>query len=136
MSAVGLFTKDKKRYRFVTDYQFSVQQVQPTINRIMLKYEPETPTEILGNPLEVLQDIEIFACDYSGFFKTVGFATGDQGNVVTIEVLLNGVRVAHLEKNEAPGVLAAGQCNLDVSTVFANITGLYAEQVKTKQRKR
>ena len=128
-SSVALFTDEKIRYRFVTDFQYSTWQIQDNINRIMFRYEPEEPSQILGRPIEFLSDIKIFVCNYSSFLEKVGFTPGDKGSVVTIEIFLNGVRIADLKNTADPGVLAKGQAELDVSSIFSNITEQYSTKL-------
>ncbi len=62
-SVVALFTKDKIRHRFVTDFQFSFQQLSENIRRATFIYIPEEPTKILGRSIDYLKQIEIFSCN-------------------------------------------------------------------------
>jgi len=133
MSAVALFSKDKTRYRFVTDYQYSMQQISENVNRLMLVYSPEDPTQLLGKPISYLQNMDAFKCDYSDFFRQAGFDPGSMGNPVSITVFLNGVDVVVLDdRRAAPGVLANGQATMNMSKDFAQVSNLYSSRIRAK----
>ncbi len=133
-SAVALFSEDNTRYRFVTDYQWSIQQVSPTLRRISFVYKPEEPSQLLGHQIEFLEQMELFVCNYSGFFKQrVSDDTGSEGTYMNLTILLNGLDVITLRKRyAAPGVLFSGQAKMDMSKEFANISERYALRLRAK----
>ena len=133
-SAVALFTKDKTRYRFVTNYQYSIQQVSENTKCLNLIYQPEDPTQLCGKPIDFLNNIDVFVCNYSSFFQSAGFNPGSIGNPIDITVFINGVDVIAIrDKVASPGTLAGGQAALDISKEFANISDAYSERIRKKQ---
>ncbi len=56
-SAVALFTKNRDRIRFVTDYQFKDRQISETRRRLSFTYTPETPEQIVGKEISFLTSI-------------------------------------------------------------------------------
>jgi len=133
-NAVALFTKDKTRFRFVTDFQFSYQQATPTLRRAFFTYKPEEPVAILGRNIKFLENMDKFAFNYSDFLKPIGFKSPNKGNVISISVLLNGVEVVSL--NNVPikaGSLLSGQLVLDVSPAFKDIATKYSRQLEARE---
>ena len=135
LSAVALFSKDKNRYRLVTDYKFSREQRTPNVHRISFVYRAETPTQVLGHQIDLLRQMEKLAVDYSTFFKEIPFDPGPHPTRLHLVVLLNGVEVVNLSEQEAgPGVLASGMATLDVARVFEQIPETYSQKIKQKAR--
>ena len=132
-SAAALFTEDKTRYRFITDYQYSTQQISENTNCLTLVYEPEDPTQLYGKPIDFLDNIDVFVCNYSSFFQTARFDPGSMGNSIDITVFINGVDVVAIrDKMTSPGVLAGGQVVLDINKEFTNISEKYLERLQNK----
>jgi hypothetical protein len=92
-SVVAFFDLNSKRYRFVTDYQFAHQQVTPTLHRGYLIYKPEEPSEILGKPIELLNQFMDFRVNYSEFLKYIGFSKTNKLNRITAVLYLNGIEM-------------------------------------------
>src|SRR5690242_4569873 len=67
-SAVALFTTNENRIRFVTDFQWSVQQAASNTLRMAFNYVPESPDEILGKDISYLQQIGRVGFNYSHFY--------------------------------------------------------------------
>lgn len=133
-SAVAFFTEDGTRYRFVTDFQFSQQQVAPNLRRISFVYKPEDPSQLLGRQISFLENINRFAFNYSAFFKTVGFGIGSQYNSISLTVFVNGVDLGILSDLRVdPGLVASRQVNIDVTKGFSNISQRYALQLKKRE---
>lgn len=130
-NVVALFSQDKTRYRFITDYQYTTQQVDATTKRMMLQYESEDPNQLLGRQINYLENVEKFVCNYSSLFKITGFATDTESYAIDINVLINGVETMNIiGKPVEKGVLSSGQAILDVSKGFAHITEAYEQQLK------
>jgi hypothetical protein len=132
-SVVALFTKEKIRHRFVTDFQFSFQQLSPNIRRAMFVYRPEEPTEILGKSIDYLNDIEMFAANFTSFIDPIGFDRKNQEHMISLTVLLNGVEIVTLNNFAITnGHLYSGQLNLDMTKSFQNISERYQAQIEAK----
>ena len=130
-SVVALFTKEKVRHRFVTDFQFSFQQLSPNIRRAMFVYRPEEPTKILGKKIDYLNDIEMFAANFSNFIDHIGFDRKNQEHMISITVLLNGVEIVTLNNLAiTEGSLYSGQLNFEITKSFQNISERYQEQIE------
>jgi hypothetical protein len=128
-SAVALFTKDKIRIRFVTDYMVHDQQISPTTRRLTLMYTPETPSQIEGRELSVLESIEILAVNYSEIFRLEKFAQNNEPVIMHTNVTLNGIEIGLTTNRSAGGVLATGQANVDIGQFFRQIPAAYAKAV-------
>ncbi|MCK5100079.1 MAG: hypothetical protein KAR45_18355 [Desulfobacteraceae bacterium] len=134
-SVVALFTKEKIRHRFVTDFQFSFQQLSPNIRRAMFVYRPEEPTKILGKSIDYLNDIEMFAANFTDFIDPIGFDRHIQEHMISLTVLLNGVEIVTLNNLAiTTGNLYSGQLNLDMTKSFQNISESYQEQIEAKSK--
>ena len=126
---MALFAKDGTRFRFATDYQFSTQQVTPNLRRVSFVYKPETPAEIIGQPINLLSRMEKFAVNYSDFFKTIGFDTWNRPTKLHLKVLVNGIEVFNLPGQVAAArVLESGQAVMDVTQAFDAIPDTYARR--------
>ncbi len=130
-SVVALFSAEGNRFRFVTDFTFSEQQIAPKIKRVSFVYRPETPNEILGQRIALLANMKTFACNYSDFFRTIRFETGDQPTKMNISVFLNGVETLLIpDRIAAAGVLASGQADMDVAEYFHSVEQKYTDKIK------
>lgn len=124
-SAVALFTTEKQRFRFVSDYQVHDQQVAETRRRIRFVYSPEDPTQVLGQPIESLGKIEVLAVNYAEILKTEKFEATD-GAVMECGVILNGIPIAKIRADVQPtGLLNQGQANINVADMFRKIPAAY-----------
>jgi hypothetical protein len=129
-SALALFTADKTRFRFVTDFMIRDQQLTPTLRRLTFVYTPETPTELLGKPIELLASINLLVMDYAKIFSIKHFDTTLGDTILNCYVIINGVSVATVSAGVQPtGALGAGQTNLNVGEVFSKIPDVYAAEV-------
>lgn len=129
-SALALFTANKTRFRFVTDFMIRDQQLTPVQRRLTFVYTPETPTELLGKPIELLASINLLAVDYAKIFATKHFDTTIGDTIFNCSVIINGVSVATISAGVKPaGSLGTGQANLNVVEVFSKIPGAYAAAV-------
>ena len=130
-SVVALFSNQGVRFRFVTDFMFSEQQVTPTVKRVSFVYKPESPNQILGQRIGLLANMKTFACKYSDFFRTIHFETGHQPIKLNIVVILNGVETIVIpNRMAAAGVIANGQAQMDVGELFRLIDQKYAQKIK------
>ncbi|MBI1944532.1 MAG: hypothetical protein HYS27_02480 [Deltaproteobacteria bacterium] len=125
-SAAALFTKEKRRIRFATDFMSRQQQLTPTTRRLVLEYQPETKDEVLGKPLEILENVDVLVVNYSDFFRQLGFPTTHR-TTFTCDVVVNGVVVGTIT---ATGDFADGQRGLSVGEVFALVPAKYAAAVE------
>jgi hypothetical protein len=133
-SVVGLFTTDNTRFRFVTDFQFSYQQISQNIRRVMFIYRPEEPTKILGRNIEFLEKMDNFAFNYTGFINPIGFNRNNTNHMISITILLNGINVVSLENiGITEGKLYSGQLVHNVSEAFKNISEKYQKKIESKR---
>jgi len=131
-SAIALFTKDKMRYRFVTDFQFAMHQITPTIKRIEFIYRPENPLQILGKQIDFLKNMNKFVCNYQNFLERVKISD-KLGSTVDINVFVNGVDVITLrDLNSNAGVLSGGQAVLNINDSFEKIPERYIVKIREK----
>jgi hypothetical protein len=129
-SIVALFTKDKARIRFASDFMITDQQITPTIRRLGFRYTPEIPQEILGKPVDFLADIEVLVVNYANIFQMEKFNTNNDSTSLTCIVFLNGVDVAELIADvHPPGTLSKGQAVMNVTREFSGIPTRYAKAV-------
>lgn len=128
-SALALFTTDKTRIRFVTDYQVMDKQVRPNRRRLSFVYTPETPSEIQGREVRFLESIHILAINYAEIFKLEQFATNKEPVTFLLTVEVNGVALGSISTVSEPGVLSAGQANMDVSAFFRELPKAYDKAV-------
>jgi len=132
-SVVGLFTSDGTRFRFVTDFQFSYQQISQNIRRAMFIYTPEEPTKILGRNIEFLETMGKFAFNYIDFIDPIGFNRNNTNHMISISILLNGTKVVSLENiGITDGKLYTGQLVHNVSDAFENISQKYQKEIESK----
>ncbi len=132
-NAVALFSEDNTRYRFVTDYQYSTQQISENITRLDFIYNPEEPAQLSGKPISFLENMKVFACDYSSFFQLTGLQPSEINNSLSLTVFVNGIEVINIrDETVASEMLTSGQGNMDVSNEFANVNKEYFNRLKSK----
>jgi hypothetical protein len=131
-NAIALFSKDGKRYRFITDFEFTTQQMDSVTKVLRLVYFPETPNEILGKHIQFLQDMDVLVIDYSDFLKGIHFLRKVEGTMITkVQVVINGIEALSFAASEShPGVFSEGQSSIDVGGYFLNILEEYGKRVK------
>jgi len=126
-SAVALFDAKKNRYRFVTDFQFSYQQISPKYRKAFFVYHPEDPSQLLGKSLRVLNTIEAFGCNYSAFANPIGFSSSGVVNRITVAISVNGVQIPIFTSSELPAnQLFSRQLEFNVSESFDHFDEKYS----------
>ena len=129
-SVVGLFDVSNTRYRFVTDFQFSVQQIQKNRRRVSFVYKPEEPYQVLGKNIDLLSKVSVFAFDFSKIPEIFGEPTTEKTFLVTCFMYLNGVQISIFDDYSLPkGRLYKGQVDIPVSSQFVNIEKKYSEYI-------
>ena len=129
-SVVALFTRDKTRIRFESDFRVTDQQVSRNRRRVGFVYSPETPTDILGKDVNFLATIDVLAVNRAEIFQSEKFDTSNDKTRFSCSVFVNGVNVATVDAGvQPPGALQKGQVNLDVAAAFANALHVYAAAV-------
>ncbi|MDZ4403902.1 hypothetical protein [Prosthecobacter sp.] len=132
-SFIALFSADKTRIRFKTDFTLSHQQVGRTRRRVEFIYTPETPDQILGKEIDFLGQIELLVVNYSEIFDTLKFNTKNKNAQLQCLVFLNGVKIATFSTGEEfEGTLNVGQINLSVTEAFAPIPSAYAGLISNR----
>jgi hypothetical protein len=128
-SALGLFTQDKTRFRFATDYMIHDQQASPTTRQLNFVYTPETPSEILGREIHFLNSIKVLVVNYADIFRALKFATNQESVTLQLTVELNGLAAGTIRSVASPGVLSSGQATVDVSELFRHVPLSYEKAV-------
>lgn len=125
---VGLFSSDKTRYRFISDYKFSLSRADSDKQKLTLVYTPETVDQIIGKKIDFLKDMKILAINYSDFLKTINL-TIDRNQSVTfnIDIILNGIKVTSITDNVLANTICDGQAHMGIGKYFQNIDKVYAE---------
>jgi hypothetical protein len=126
-STLALFTRDKTRIRFVTDFMIRDQQVTETRRRLSFSYSPETPADVLGKPVDFLSAIDVLAVNYAEIFATEHFDTSQTETRLQCAVMVNGIAVGTINLGVKPtGTLSKGQANVSVAETFSKIPSVYA----------
>lgn len=128
-SVIGLFTADKTRIRFATDFMIRDQQVSATKRRLMFTYAPETPEQVLGKPVDFLASIDVLGVNYGEIFGMEKFDTSKTKSQIQFVVSINGIPVATINTDVAPGVFSQGQANMSVAEAFKAIPAVYEAAV-------
>jgi hypothetical protein len=132
-SSVALFAKDKTRYRFVTDFKLVDQQVSERLRKLSFVYQPESPNDIYGRPIDYLRQIDVFACRFGDILKQEQAEFAGPGKL-DIRLLLNGVEVVDLRDQEAnPQVLLEQQAILPVAAVFQSVPEVYQKRLRERR---
>jgi hypothetical protein len=129
-SVIALFTDNKTRIRFNSDWNVVDHQVGVTRRRLSLVYAPETPNEILGKDISYLASITLLAVNYEEIFNIEHFDTSADHTRLHVDVVVNGISVAGIDIGVQPsGILNHGQANTSVAEQFGNIPAVYASVV-------
>jgi hypothetical protein len=126
-SFIALFTSDKKRIRFGSDYLVTYTPIEPKTNRISFVYTPESPEEILGKEIEFLASVERLAVNFSSIFEQTKFTQNSEAQMtVKFSVQVNGIPLGQITSTVAAPVLLKGQANMDVAAFFKQLPAAYA----------
>lgn len=129
-SVVALFDNDNLRYRFVTDFQFSIQQIQNDIRRINFIYKPESPDQILGKKIDLLSKMKVFVLNFSQTPEIFGSPNSQKSYLLTFLMYLNGIQITILKDYKLlNGKLYQGQINIPVGGQFSKIEKTYSEYI-------
>ena len=133
-NVVALFTKDKTRHRFVTDFKVTDQQLNGRLRRLSFVYQPESPTEIYGRPIEYLSQVDTFACRFGDILKQEHAEFAGPG-LLDITLLVNGVQVISLRDQQGdPQVLMEQQAILPVADAFRNVPEIYKSRLRERRQ--
>lgn len=132
-SVVALFTIDKRRFRFVSDLRVHYQQVAENRRRLRMVYSPETPPEILGQPIAILGGVEVLAANFSEILRKTHFETSLGQTVVECGVILNGIPIGRVSVDVPPGHLNKGQADMVVVAAFSQIPQAYRSATERRQ---
>ena len=126
-SAVALFDAKKNRYRFITDFQFSYQQISPSLKKAFFVYRPEDPSQFLGKSIQALNVMDTFACNYSSFADPLGFSLSGVVNKIAVTISVNGVQIPIFISDELPAnQLFSRQLEFGVAESFDRFDEKYA----------
>ncbi len=127
-NVVGLFSLDKTRYRFISDYKFLISKIEPDKQRLTLVYQPETPDQIMGKKIDFLRDMKILAINYSDFLKTIKLKIDqDKPIIFNVDVILNGVKVISISNNVLASTICNGQASMEIGKYFQDVDKIYHE---------
>ena len=129
-SIIGLFTKDKTRIRFATDYTFQEHQVTETRRRLTFTYTPEKAEEILGKSIEYLASIDGLAVNYAEILRMTKFDTTLAPSAITATIAINGITLATINRGAPAGRLSQGQAEFKVTDAFTQIPVNYNKAVE------
>ncbi len=132
-SAVALFDSNGTRYRFVTDYQFSIQQISLNKRRVSLIYKPEDPNQILGRSISLLSKINIFAFNYSQTPEIFGIRDDQKTYLIRCNLYLNGIPINIFDNLIFPnGKIYQEQINIGVNEQFSKIEKMYSDNIASR----
>jgi hypothetical protein len=132
-SVIALFTKEKQRFRFVSDARVFDQQVTDTRRRVRFVYTPEDPGQVLGRPIALLETFDVLAVNYVEIFQTEKFDTSLGGTAFECGIVVNGLPVAQIRADVQPtGLLNRQQANLNVADTFGKIPAAYKAIIGAK----
>ena len=131
-SAVAFFNKDNTRFRFITDFQFSHQQIDSNTNMGSLKYKPEEPSQIIGKDISFIENFEVFAYNYSDFLQYFDFDKKNKNHRIGIKLFINGIEVMDLNNiGHENGELYSGLLSLNLKEQFQNLKRKYVDKINT-----
>lgn len=128
-SVFAIFTKDKTRIRFATDFTVTDHWVSESRRKLVFNYTPETPSEILGKPIEYLASVDVVTVNYTDLLKMMKFDTTLSPSDMNFAITVNGVIVGTIRMEAPPGRLANGQVSFNSADVFAQIPTAYERAV-------
>ncbi len=127
-SVVGLFSSEKTRYRFITDYKFSVSKAGLNKQKLTLIYQPESPDQIIGKKIDFLRNMELLVINYSDFLKTIKLKIDKEKPIgFNLDIVLNGIKVVSLSENVLASTICNGQAQMRVQQYFKDIDKAYSE---------
>ena len=128
-SAIAIFTTNKTRIRFVSDFTITDQQVAENTRRLTFDYSPESPGQILGQDVSFLAQIETLAVNYSDIFRQEKFLTNGEAARMTMALTVNGIELFSASIEPKPDALAQQQVNLSVAQLFKTACEIYDARV-------
>lgn len=133
-SSIALFDSNRERYRFITDFQWSGQQITTNTHRIYFTYKPENPEQILGKPLTSLENIQHLAIRYDWFVKNYLNTPLDITGTTTLnyKFFVNGVNIGTYKSSVKNDLLYNSTSTLltNISPFLKNIDKKYLEAIK------
>lgn len=128
--ALGLFSRENVRYRFVTDYKWTVHQVNENERALTLVFAPESPVEILGKEISLLTEMDSLVMNMAEFFKTIDFAQSGGLIAISIALRINGIQIfSERGPFSTPGKFNEGQFSIPVRTLFEKVPVTYQSKV-------
>jgi len=123
-NAVALFSKDETRYRFITDYQFTISKLPSGQQRLTLNYKPEDVNQLIGQKIEILKEMDMFVLNFSEFLRTIKLNV-DRNKLVIFnwDMVINNIKVFSTSENMPASTILDGQAKMDVN--FEDIEQTY-----------
>lgn len=133
-SAVAFFNKKDERFRFVTDFQFSHQQISDNIHRGTLVFKPEDPNQILGQNIKILQSFKAFVYNFKDFTQYFGFDKNNKTNLLSLVLFVNGIELINIQNiPHENGKLYEGQLSIPVEQLFTDVETTYQQKINENQ---
>ncbi|RJP59049.1 MAG: hypothetical protein C4541_06895 [Candidatus Auribacter fodinae] len=130
-NVLALFSKEKVRYRFITDYKYSESTLESGKNRISFHYKPEDSDQILGKPIKFLKDMQVLGLNYSEFIKEAQLKI-DKSKPIVLQwnVYLNSVKVFTVSSEVIADTICNGQAQMGIGSYFRDIDNVYQKAVR------
>ena len=131
-SIVALFTKDKARIRFATDFKLQDHQTSETRRRLTFSYTPEDPEELFGKPVDFLSSMDVLGVNFAEILKIKKIDASSGNSQLDCSVFVNGIPVTALTAVLNPGILSLGPANIRVSEAFSKLPAAYDAAVSKR----
>lgn len=133
-SAVAFFNNKDERFRFVTDFQVSEQQISDNIHRGTLIFKPEDPNQILGKNIKILESFKVFVYNFKDFTQYFGFDKSNKTNLLSLVLFVNGIELTNVQNiPHENGKLYEGQLSIPVEQLFKDIETTYQQKIDEGQ---
>ena len=134
-SAVAFFNENEERFRFVTDFQFSHQQIDFETNVGILKYKPENPSQIIGKDISFLENFKVLVYNYSDFLQYLGFDRKNTIHRLGIKLFINGIEIMDLKNiGHENGELYSGQLSINLEEQFEDLNKKYRDKISPENK--
>jgi len=123
-NVIVLFSKNKTRYRFITDYYYTISKLPSEQQRLTLNYIPEDGNQLIGEKIEVLKEMNTFMINFSEFLREINLNV-DRSKLVILnwDMIINNIKVFSTSVNVPASTILDGQAEMDIN--FEDIEQTY-----------